>query len=93
MIQIFANGLGLTVPPAVAGQLAGTDPLSVTTTTPVVTIGGVPAEVLFSGLAPQSAGLYQVNVRVPAGVQTGDAVALQIQMRGSNSNIASVAVH
>jgi uncharacterized protein (TIGR03437 family) len=39
---------------------------------PVVTIGGVQAEVLFSGLTPGLINLYQLNVRVPQSAQSGD---------------------
>ena len=38
-----------------------------TTTTPVITINGIQAQILFSGLAPGFIGLYQVNLIVPAG--------------------------
>jgi uncharacterized protein (TIGR03437 family) len=39
--------------------------------TPTVTIGGQSATVLFSGLAPGFASLYQVNVDVPSNIATG----------------------
>jgi uncharacterized protein (TIGR03437 family) len=42
-------------------------------------IGGVPAQVLFSGLTPQFTGVNQVNIVVPSGVSPGNAVPLQIQ--------------
>jgi uncharacterized protein (TIGR03437 family) len=41
---------------------------------PVVTIGGLPAQVTFSGLTPGSVGLYQVNAVIPPGVLTGTVV-------------------
>jgi uncharacterized protein (TIGR03437 family) len=46
-------------------------PLLPTKSTPVVSIGDLPAPVTFSGLAPLNVGLYQVNVAVPAGVPSG----------------------
>ncbi|MBI2815785.1 MAG: putative Ig domain-containing protein [Acidobacteria bacterium] len=92
VIQIFANGLGATDPALITGQVAGSSPLQMTTTTPVVLIGGVPAEVLFSGLAPGFVGLYQVNALVPQDIATGGAVPLQIQMGGNASNTLTIAV-
>jgi uncharacterized protein (TIGR03437 family) len=92
VIQIFATGLGATNPPAAWGQPAGTLPLSLTLLTPDVLIGGIPADVLFSGLAPFYVGLNQVNARVPAGAPAGDAVPLQIRIGGRASNTVSIAV-
>jgi len=37
-----------------------------------VTLGGLPCEVQFAGLAPGFAGVYQVNFRVPAGAGSGE---------------------
>jgi uncharacterized protein (TIGR03437 family) len=42
-----------------------------TVATPTVTIGGQPAHVQFSGLAPALVGLYQVNAVIPQGTGSG----------------------
>jgi adhesin/invasin len=91
VVQIFATGLGAVDPPVLPGQAAGSNPVSVTLSKPVVMMNGVGAEVLFSGLAPGFVGLYQVNARVPQSV-TGAAVSLQITINGRQSNAASIAV-
>lgn len=71
-IQLYANGLGPVDPQPASGEPSpGAEPLSRTTTNPTVTIGGRPAQVLFSGLAPFFVGLYQLNVTVPADAPTG----------------------
>ena len=79
--------------PAVeAGQPAGGSPPSVTDMTPVVLVGGVPGEVLFSGLAPGFVGLYQVNVRIPEAAPVGDAVEVVLTIGGVISNTVTIAV-
>jgi len=57
-----------------------------------VTIGGVTANVQFSGLAPGYVGLYQVNAQVPAGSATGSSVSVTISMGGVTSNTVTMAV-
>jgi minor extracellular serine protease Vpr len=56
---IYANGLGPVDNPPVTGETTPAQPLARTLVTPTVTIGGKPAEALFSGLTPGSIGLYQ----------------------------------
>ena len=60
--------------------------------TPTVTIGGVPASVSFSGLAPGYFGLYQVNAQVPANAPTGNAVPVVLTIGGVSSNTVTIAV-
>ena len=58
--------------------------------TPVVTIGGQNAQVLFSGLAPTVVGLYQLNVVVPAGVSGTAPVVINIG--GASSKPSNIVV-
>ena len=86
-LQIFCTGLGATEPAVVAGDPApAAEPLARVTTPVTVTIGGQPAQVSFAGLAPNFAGLYQVNAVVPAGVEPGDAVPLVLEQNGIVAN-------
>ncbi|HWB86671.1 MAG TPA: hypothetical protein VG675_21180 [Bryobacteraceae bacterium] len=78
---LYANGLGPVDPPVEDGH-DSTDQLRKTVNTPIVTVGNVQAQVLFSGLSPQFPGVNQINIVVPSGVPTGDAVPLQIQLGG-----------
>jgi minor extracellular serine protease Vpr len=72
-IVLYCNGLGpVTNQPASGAPAPGSPNFATTTTTPVVNIGGQPAQVLFSGLSPGFVGLYQVNVTVPAGLSAGN---------------------
>lgn len=92
-IQIYATGLGaVTNAPPDGAPAPSTPPLATTVATPVVTIGGVEAPVLFSGLAPGLVGLYQINAQVPAGATTGDAVPLVLRIGNATSNTVTIAV-
>jgi uncharacterized protein (TIGR03437 family) len=92
IIAIYCTGLGPVLHQPPTGAAASVTELSPTLVPAAVTIGGVPAKVLFSGLAPTFVGLYQVNVEVPAGVSPGDAVPLSISIGGAVSNTANIAV-
>ncbi len=90
-LMIYCTGLGALSTPLVDGNPAPAQAPS-TVATPQVTIGNVPAPVLFSGLAPGFAGLYQVNVQVPVGVPTGNAVPVVMTANGASSNTATIVV-
>lgn len=91
-VTIYCTGLGPVGNRPPTGAAAQRNPLSETTALPVVTIGGIAARVLFSGLAPDSVGLYQVNAEVPANAPTGSAVAVLLSIGGATSNAVTIAV-
>ena len=73
ILVVFANGLGPVSNQPASGSVSPSDKLAECQQRPSVTIGGVPAEVQFAGLAPGFISAYQVNVKVPAGVPAGSA--------------------
>lgn len=91
-VQIFCTGLGPVTNQAPTGSPSPREPLATTTTNPIVTIGGVPALVTFSGLAPDYVGLYQVNAVVPEETVSGSAVPVYLIIGGASSNTVTMAV-
>ena len=93
-IEIYATGAGDTNPPLLPGQSADPSgsPLVLTNVQPTVTIGGQPAQVLFSGMAPGFVGLCQINVLIPQSVTPGNAVPLVVNAGGVASNTVTIAV-
>jgi len=92
LISIFCTGLGAVSNQPATGVAALNNPLSLTPTTPTVTVGGIGAVVSFSGLAPGTVGLYQVNVQVPANAPVGNAVPVILTIGGVVSNTVTIAV-
>jgi len=91
-LAIYCTGLGPVTNQPATGVVAPAGQLSETPTTPTVTIGGVPAIVSYSGLAPSFIGLYQINVQVPATVASGNAVPVLVSIGGDTSNAVTIAV-
>ena len=91
IIEIFAGGLGPVTDPPESGA-ASTLPVTETTNPPTVTVGGVTAPVLFSGLAPGFVGLYQVNARLPDDCAGGESVPVVLTMGELPSNTVTVAL-
>ena len=92
IVSLYANGLGPVDNQPATGEPAPLSPLSRTTLTPTVTIGGQPATVQFSGLTPSVTALYVVNVTIPPNVPAGmQQVVLTIN--GIASPAAGLPVH
>ncbi|MBI3697554.1 MAG: PQQ-dependent sugar dehydrogenase [Acidobacteria bacterium] len=89
-ISIYCTGLGEVDPPVAAGAAAPRSPLSRVVNDLSVTISGIPAPVTFAGLAPDFAGLYQVNATIPPDVQRGRRATLALTAGGAASNPVDV---
>lgn len=92
VIQIYATGPGAFNNPIVDGGAAPSNPLNRTKSTPQVFIGGVPAEVVFSGLAPGYPALWQVNAKVPTQSFITGRVPVVVFMDGVSSNEVAIFV-
>ena len=90
-IVIYCAGLGEVDPPVASGTAAPGSPLAETAEQVTVTIAGLPAQVLFAGLTPSFASLYQVNAVVPQGVAQGE-VEVTVSIAGQTSSLVTVAV-
>jgi uncharacterized protein (TIGR03437 family) len=90
-LAILATGLGPVNPPIATGEVPNDGVPHATTMTPTVTVGGVPAQVLFSGMSTY-VGLYQINILIQPGTPAGNAIPLQITMNGVVSNTPAIAV-
>jgi uncharacterized protein (TIGR03437 family) len=91
-LTIYCTGLGDVSNRPADGVASSSSPLAQTLLKPTVTIGGVNATVSFSGLTPGFVSLYQVNVQVPAGVPSGNAVPVIVTTGGAASNTVTIAV-
>lgn len=92
IIVLFATGAGQTDPPGADGTFPTTvlpKPLL-----PVsVTVGGASADILYAGAAPELiSGVLQVNCRVPAQIDAGNAVPVVLRVGDAISPPVTVAV-
>lgn len=92
VLAIYCSGLGTVSPALPDGAAAPLSSLVQTVNTVTASIGGLPAQVSFAGLAPGFAGLYQVNVTVPAGVTAGASVPVILTAAGFSSAPVTVAI-
>ena len=79
-LTLWATGLGPTNPAVPAGQQPSSFPSPVTT--PIVSVNGTAVTVL--GAVLRFAGLYQVNIQLPASLPAGD-LPIRITQGGSSS--------
>ena len=102
ILQVYCTGLGKATPggdPEMPSLPTGSiappsgDPLYSTIDQLSITIGGIQAQVIFSGLVPGNAGIYQVNFQVPDGVPFGDEVPIVVTALNGLSDTATFAVN
>ena len=90
-IIMYLAGLGPTNPSVPTGMAAPSNPLAKVTNPVTVTVDGQNAKVIFAGLTPGSAGLYQIDFTVPSGAGNGNLNVVVMQ-NGLVSNTATLPV-
>ena len=90
-VVTYVTGLGPVDNPPPPGAAASSSTLATTVFPPRVLIAGLEADVAFSGLAPGSVGIYQINFKVPITATSG-TFDLIIEVRGAQSNVARLAI-
>jgi uncharacterized protein (TIGR03437 family) len=91
VLHIFGTGQGAVTPAVDDGVPAPALPLSKSVATPKVSLGAQQLAVLFSGLAPGIAGLWQIDVMIPNDTPAGNALPLTVES-SLMSNQITVAV-
>lgn len=91
-LVIYCAGLGAVSPAVETGMASPGSPAAKVTNRVTATIGKQVAPVMFAGLSPGFAGLYQVNVTVPSGIEPGTNVPLVLTSVGLSSPPAPVAI-
>ncbi len=89
IVILYLTGLGAVTPVTYSGELTPyASPITQTSwATLTVTIGGTPlpsSSILYAGLTPGSAGLYQINIVLPA--SPGTDPVLQVSIAGQTSS-------
>jgi len=92
VISLYGTGPGVFDKTVVDGSAPGGNPLVRTVSTPQVLIGGVEANVGFSGLSPQFPGLWQLNVTVPSQSFITGRVPVVVFVDGVDSNEVTIVV-
>ncbi len=90
-VSVYLTGLGQVNGEIAAGQAAPASPLLQARTTVDVLVAGTTVRPSYAGLTPGFAGLYQVNLQIPAGLASGSQT-LRIVAGGSSSNPVTVEV-
>jgi uncharacterized protein (TIGR03437 family) len=92
-VLVYLTGLGSVNPSVADGTAAGSNPLSVTTNTPLVYIAAEQAQVLYSGMAPGFPGLYQINVTLPPYFPSTGNLPVAISTVNAYSDQVYIPVH
>jgi uncharacterized protein (TIGR03437 family) len=90
-IQAYLTGSGPVNLAMSDGIAAGFSPLAEVMSQASATIGPLPAQISFNGLAPGFVGLAQMNIVVPPGLASGN-YQLTVTIGGVTSNAATVSI-
>lgn len=90
IVVLYATGQGVTIPASGTGREAR-EPFAEPAAAVEVSVSGRPAQVLFRGQAPGTAGVMQLNVRLPDGVSEGE-VPVVLRVGGRESAPVRIAV-
>jgi uncharacterized protein (TIGR03437 family) len=92
IISAYASGIGAVNPTLAAGAVPPASPLSTTVAGVAASVGGMPATVMYAGVAPGIPAMYQLNIQIPMGAASG-AQPIVISTNGNASqNGATVQV-
>jgi len=91
VLHIYATGQGVVSPAVDDGVAAPAQPLSRSIATPNVFLLSRQLEVLYNGLAPGLAGVWQLDVMLPADAPTGPNLPLRVAL-GSTEHSLPVTV-
>ncbi len=80
VLHIYATGQGAVNPTVEDGVAAPAQPLSRSLNTPNVFLGGRQLEIIYNGLAPGLAGVWQLDVALPADASTGLNLQLTVAL-------------
>jgi uncharacterized protein (TIGR03437 family) len=86
IVILYATGLGEVTPPAIYGQLPTAAAPLVAGANLAILLDGLavdPSAIYYAGVAPGFAGLYQINVTLPA--STGLNPEIRLQLDGASS--------
>ncbi len=86
VVSIYGTGPGVFSRAVEDGAAPGASPLATTRSAPQVFIGGIEANVQFSGLNPDAPGLWQINAIVPTQSFITGRVPVRVYVDGVDSN-------
>jgi len=91
-VVLYLAGMGATTVPVASGAPAPSSPLAQTVDAPLITLNSEPVSFTFSGLTPGLAGLYQIDLQVPADAPNGD-LSLVVSQPGFQGTSVILPVH
>jgi uncharacterized protein (TIGR03437 family) len=93
VVTIYLAGMGPTTVPVASGAASPSGPYALTADAPTITLNSELVTVIaFSGLTPTLAGLYQIDLQVPADAPNGD-LTLVVSQPGFQATSVILPVH